>query len=637
MNDKVRSAEGKHVKPSAQAVGAGKPAARQSAGAGKSAAKKRTPMQRFMRWQRRLFKRYPWGRVALPAGAALLVLAIALPIVLHAASSKDAAVAPEAEIAALPVERADNPVERADLPAPTAAPTPVPSPTATPEPTIDGLPQSVYQQAAAPAAAYADPAQNNLLVARSDIASTGTGTQVHMGASSQYSTLEGVTTFRGNNYRDGGAYGAIPENPSHLSVMWTKGIGSLAGWSGVGWTGQASVVRWPAELRNAMNIVPAKRAKDGLIEAIYATLDGKIYFLDLEDGEPTRDPINVGAPIKGSVTVDPRGVPLLYCGQGIYQDVNGKNVDCGTRIWSLIDQKLLYFLNGKDSRALRSWYAFDCTPLVDSETDTMVTAGENGILYSVKLNTNYMGDYVSIDPAVTRYGYKQTLAGKLGTENSVTIYNNYVYFATNIGIIQCVDLNTMELVWSLNGKDDIDATLVIEPEADGTVALYGANEVDKRGSHGRSQMFKVNALTGELIWYHNSDKIYQHNDNGGGSSATPAVGKNDLSNLVFFHICRTEDSGAVLYALDKATGETVWSRNMGKYGWSSPTCVYTASGKGYVLIGSSNGMLRLLDGLTGQQVAEVELRGNIEGSPAVFGDMIVLGTRSNRIYGIRIS
>ena len=515
-------------------------------------ARKRTLKQRIRRGWKRLCKRWPWARYGVIAAAAILVLAVALPLALHGRGGRDVpGTAPEAEIAALPVTLADN-VVTADAPAPTEAPvytetpTQAPSPTATDEPMVDGLPQSVYQQTSAAVVSYADPVANRLLTTRSDIASTGSGDEIHMGASSQYSTLEGVTTFRGTNYRDGGAYGTIPENPGTLSIMWTKNSGSLAGWSGVAWTGQASVVRWSGEQRRLMNITPAKQAKEGLIEAIYATLDGKIYFLDLEDGQPTRDPINIGAPIKGSLTVDPRGVPLLYCGQGIYQDIDGKNVDCGTRIWSLIDQKQLYFLNGKDSRALRSWYAFDCSPLVDGDSDTMITAGENGVLYSVKLNTMYMGDYLSIDPQVTRYVYKQSLQGKMGTENSVTIYNNYVYFATNIGIIQCVDLNTMELVWSLNGKDDIDATLVVEAEADGTVALYGANEVDKRGKRGTSQMFKINALTGELLWYRNSDKISQNNDNGGGSFATPAVGRNDLSDLVFFHICRTEGSGAVL-------------------------------------------------------------------------------------------
>lgn len=73
------------------------------------------------------------------------------------------------------------------------------------------------------------------------------------------------------------------------------------------------------------------------------------------------------------------------------------------------------------------------------------------------------------------------------------------------------------------------------------------------------------------------------------------------------------------------------------YGWFSPTCVYTASGKGYVLVGSSSGKLRLLDGLTGDTAAEIELKGNIEGTPAVFDDKIVVGTRDNLIYGLQIT
>ena len=444
-----------------------------------------------------------------------------------------------------------------------------------------------------------------------------------------------MTTFRGSNYRDGGAYGEIPENPRHMKVVWKKNVGSLDEWTGVGWTGQCGLVRWPADLRAQMNINDDKRDKDGLVEAIYATLDGHIYFMDMDDGEETRKPINIHAPIKGSLTIDPRGVPLLYCGQGIY-DVGGKRVACGTRIWSLIDQKQLFFLDGKDPVAHRKWQAFDCSPLVDGATDTLITAGENGVLYKVKLNTIQRAGSVSIDPTITRYTYEQTEDGKLGTENSIAIYNNYVYFATNIGIIQCVDLNTMQLVWSFNGKDDIDASLVIEPEGDGLVALYGTNELDKRGHNGTCQMFKLNALTGQLIWKRDSDQIHQNDDNGGGGFATPAVGKGELSNLVFFHICRTVDSKGMLYALDKQTGETVWSRPMKSYGWSSPTCLYSANGKGYVLVGSSSGRLVLLDGTTGVLAAQVELHGNIEGTPAVFDDMIVVGTRGNTIYGIKI-
>lgn len=603
------------------------------------------------------------GTIAAASACMLVVLVGGTLWALSALTARPAQPAPEVEVAAPALDALDYddggarlaPMRLATLAPtpkpttkPTAVPTPAPTTAPTPEPTpvVDvKLDTAAYYQAAAPAVAYADPASNRLIrmtrayddADNTDDANAATATtaQIHMGDSSDYAKLEGVTTFRGSNYRDGGAYGEIPENPRRLFIAWQKRIHAIDNWSGVGWTGQASVVRWPENLRRQMNLNRAKKDKDGLVEVLYATLDGHIYFLDLADGQETRGAINVGAPIKGSLAVDPRGVPLLYCGQGIY-DVGGKRVACGTRIWSLIDQKQLYFLNGSDSRAYRNWYAFDCSPLVDGAADTMITAGENGVLYKVRLNTRLADGEVSVDPTVSRYVYQQTADGKLGTENSVAVYNRYAYFATNIGIIQCVDLNTMKLVWSYDTHDDTDASLVIEPEGDGLVALYAVNEVDKRGSRGTSQMIKLNALTGELLWSVDSDPIYQNDENGGGGFATPAVGKRTLSGLVYYHICRTEDTHGMLYALDKQTGETVWAKSLEHYGWSSPTCVYAPSGKGYVLVGSSDGTLRLLDGLTGDEISRVQLNANIEGSPAVFDDMIVVGTRGSVIYGIRI-
>ena len=587
---------------------------------------------------RRLWRKHPG---AIRAAGIALCVALAVGIALSATRPKAARNAPEVEIAAPALDTMERPAATR-APAPTVAPTALPAaeadlavlPTAQADPAL-------YTQAAAPVTDYANPASNKLLSMTksfdaNDAASFFVSDDgIHMGSSESYTDVEGVTTFRGTNYRDGGAYGVIPEDPSKLSVVWTKRIGKLDEWSGVGWTGQGSLVRWPAELRQRMNIVRGKKQKDGLVEVIYGTLDGHIYFLDMDDGQQTRAPIDIGAPIKGSLSLDPRGLPLLYCGQGIYT-VHGQRVACGTRIWSLIDQSLLYFLNGKDDKALRAWAAFDCSPLVDAATDTMITAGENGVLYKVKLNTREGGGNISVDPDITRYIYKQSKDGKIGTENSVAVYNNYAYFATNLGIIQCVDLNTMALVWSLDAKDDIDASLVIEPESDGLVALYATNELDARGNKGVCQMFKVNALTGELLWKRDSDLLYHKDDNGGGGFATPAVGKGELSDLVYFHIARIKKGGGTLYALNKQTGETVWAKSLGSHGWSSPTCLYAPSGKGYVLVGSSNSKLRLLDGLTGKEVASTKLRGNIEGTPAVFDDMIVVGTRSSRIYGIQI-
>jgi len=584
---------------------------------------------RFIRCRlRRLYRRHPQAkpvvRVASVSLGLLAVAGLAAWGILSALPGSADRIRPVAEVAAPPLSAT-----------PTVAPTPAPTPEPTPAPTVDLSP---WLQTAAPGADYANPMTNNLLKDTEALWETAPGSDdIHMKGSDSYAALEGVTTFRGSHYRDGGAWGTIPEDPTQLTEVWEKRIHSLDEWSGVGWTGQASLVRWPEALRRQMNINPEKRDVDGLVEVIYATLDGHIYFLDMADGEKTRESIDIDAPIKGSLTVDPRGLPLLYCGQGIYE-VKGKRVPCGTRVWSLIDQQLLYFLDGRDPAAHRGWQAFDCSPLVDAETDTMITAGENGVLYRVKLNTRENAGGIGVDPRVNRYTYQydRDRNGKLGTENSVAIYNHYAYFATNNGTIQCVDLNAMKLVWCFDAVDDIDASLAIEVEDGGTVALYAANELDHRGHNGVSQMFKLNALTGELLWSRDSDPIHQNDDNGGGSFATPAVGKHDLSGLVYYHVCRTRQGEGMLYALDKATGETAWSLPLGSHGWSSPTCLYTQSGKGYVLLGSSSGTLRLLDGLTGEEAASIQLRGNIEGTPAVFDDMIVVGTRSCKIYGIRI-
>ena len=58
--------------------------------------------------------------------------------------------------------------------------------------------------------------------------------------------------------------------------------------------------------------------------------------------------------------------------------------------YSLIDFTRLYeFGKQNDEFALRDWHAYDSAPLVDAETDTLIYPGENGILYTIKLNTKF--------------------------------------------------------------------------------------------------------------------------------------------------------------------------------------------------------------------------------------------------------
>ena len=459
---------------------------------------------------------------------------------------------------------------------------------------------------------------------------------IYFGSSSEYTQLEGITTFRGNNYRDQASYGTIGGEPTEFGLKWAINIGGIDEWTGVGWTGQASIVKWPAETVQIMNIYDEKKAKGELTEVIYATLDGKIYFLDFEDGTATRDPIKVGAPIKGSLTVDPRGYPLLYCGQGI-DEVHGKSVAIGTRIFSLIDHEVLYFIDGHDKNAYRHWYAFDSAPLIHAETDTMLQLGENGVFDTVKLNTDYDPEAgtISIDPEMMKYVYKSKLSNRPGMENSVAVYSNYACFVDNSGLIQCVDINTLEPVWAGDVADDTDSTTVIEVEDDGGVMLYTACELDLRGDKGDCYIRKVNVMTGLQEWRVDVP-VRQSGDDNGGAYATPAIGKGSLADYIYYQIARTSDGGT-MYCINKHTGEVAWTRDLKAYGWSSPVCVYSDSGKGYVIVGSCSGQLRCIDGLTGELICDADLQSNIEGSPIVYGNTIIVGTRGKKIAAITIN
>jgi hypothetical protein len=231
-------------------------------------------------------------------------------------------------------------------------------------------------------------------------------TSIIFSSSDNYTKSNGITTFKGNNYRDSSSFGNIPTAPKTLEVIWEYKIGKLDVWDGVGWNGQPAIINWNKDLQSKMNLKADKKDLPSLKEVIYGTLDGNIYFLDLEKGDPTRSSINIGHPIKGSVTVDPRGYPLLYVGQGLF---NAQSADrrTGFRIFNLYDQKELFFLDGMDPNAHRSWGAFDSNPLINSASDSLLIVGENGLFYSGKLNTEYAPEKssIKISPKLTTYRY----------------------------------------------------------------------------------------------------------------------------------------------------------------------------------------------------------------------------------------
>ena len=90
-------------------------------------------------------------------------------------------------------------------------------------------------------------------------------------------------------------------------------------------------------------------------------------------------------------------------------------------------------------------------------------------------------------------------------------------------------------------------------------------------------------------------------------------------------------------ALDKKTGAVVWNRTLPHFGWSSPLLLTGKDGHTYGVVGDSGGVLHLFDPNTGKDFSTLQLSQNIEASPAVYGNMLVVGTYAKKLYGIRIS
>ena len=533
--------------------------------------------------------------------------------------------------------------ETAESPAVTVQPTPTPTPEPTPTPV--GLPDFKPHSV--------DGTEPERLISSTAIMVDGevveeyeSDYEINFDLPERYTELEGIVTFRGDNFRSGAAYGTAAVSSKTLTKAWSKSTSGLSDtdgtyWSGSGWTGQPLIVKWPeATRKNISAMYDWVREKEGLVEVIYATLDGHVYFYELTSGEYTRDPLNLGFNYKGAGALDPRGYPILYVGSGV-DSVNGRS---RVKVVNLIDNSVMFEFGHNETFANRGWHMFDSSPLVSAETDQLIYPGENGILYIIHLNTKYneQTGELSVDPDnIVKWKYNGVRSGSrywLGVESSAAIINNYIFLADNGGNLMCLDLNTLKLVWVQDVLDDTNCSPVVDVE-DGHPYIYISTSFHygwRSYSTAEIPIFKIDAETGEIVW-RTDYTCYTVQDLSGGVQGTIAVGKNKLSDMIFVPIARTPGaSSGTLAALKKDTGEVVWEKETSMYSWSSPVDFYDADGNGYLLYCNSGFNMFLIDGKTGEQLDYMNLGGNIEASPAMYGNYAVVGTRAMRTYCIQV-
>jgi len=525
---------------------------------------------------------------------------------------------------------------------PDAAPEPTPEPT--PEPLLEFNPHFVEET---------DPAKFIKTVGIS-VDGTQLGEDevyeaeepIDFGYGKDYTDVDGIITFRGDNFRSSASYGCANMSSFKFADPWNVTTGTLqhdgAVWTGSGWVGQPLIVKWPEETKAVMNMYDWAKNDDELVEVIYATMDGYIYFLDLETGKATRDALFMGYTFKGSGALDPRGYPILYLGAGYDSDRGTSRAF----IISLIDFEVLYEFGNNDPFSLRGTLSyFDSSALVDVETDQLIYPGENGILYIIKLNTDYdeQAGTLSIDPGrVVKwhyYGQRTSLSSYwVGMEDSAVIFRGHIIMADNGGNLMCLDLNTLTLDWVQDTLDDTNCSPVLSIE-DGHPYIYISTSYHygwRSWTTATIPIWKIDAETGEIVW-HVDYTCYTESGVSGGVQSTIALGQNDLEGYIYVTVAKTDAyNNGKLACIDTGTGEVVWEYKS-YYTWSSPVLVYNEDGSGYVVYCTYGNNMYMLDGKTGDLLDTFNLQGGVEASPAVYKDRLVVGTRKCLIWGVKLT
>lgn len=488
------------------------------------------------------------------------------------------------------------------------------------------------------------------------------------GSAQSYTALKGITTFAGNHYRTGFSYGTATITMQTLEQVWSYAIGSANGFAGASWTGQPLIVTWEQPTLKTLGVKPEFREKDSLNEVILCAADGNIYFFELESGNRTRENIFVNAPMFGTPTLDPSGVPMLYIGKGTKEDENKS----ATYAVNLLDNTFLTIVSGKDHTARRSdWSAFDSSPLMIE--DTLIWPSENGVLYMVQMHTKYdaEGGTLSIQPGDRikyRYngtGYSSTqYPGKrsFGYESSAAAFRNFLYLTDNGGRLQCIDMNTLKLQFVADVGGDSDATPVLEEDGNaGTVYVYTCSQCNTQdenlpNGYGYCYVRKFDALTGEKIWEQKQICITV-NGAKGGSRATPHIGHGTIGDLLicaFYGIAVdvTDAEGNVTYtyggkivAYDRATGAVRWEiKQTGNADYvSSPLVIYNTRGDAYLIACDRDGGIRLYDAARPGENAlfALDLGERIDATPAAYGNLIVVATtgttEQTRVFCLKLS
>ncbi|GLH96976.1 hypothetical protein Pa4123_22500 [Phytohabitans aurantiacus] len=428
--------------------------------------------------------------------------------------------------------------------------------------------------------------------------------------------VTGLLTFRGNPTRT--YYGTGPVSRTAPAKRWqfprsgglcaksTDGKGERV-WCGSGWTGQPSVFE-----------------RDNRTWVVFGAYDKAIHFLDAATGERILPDFPTGDIIKGSVTVDPDGFPLVYSGSrdNFYRIIA---IDRGkpTELWKLSAKAV------SPTKWNDDW---DSTGLIID--DYLFEGGENSQFHIVKLNRKYGADgKVTVSPKVVfnAPGWDAQLLKDVGDQNvsietSVAIHGNTVYFSNSGGLVQGWDISGLKegkkpkRVFRFWTGDDTDATIVV----DSSGALYVGSEYERGTARSKAvgQMMKLDPTKKDpLVW-----KVDDQKGNPAGIWGTPALHK----DIVIF-----DTNGGDVLGIGREDGAVRWKFALPGPTWQSPVVVDDV-----LLIGDCKGDMHAYDvsdtTVTPKKLWTVNIGGCVESTPAVWKGNLYFGTRAGAFHSIGV-
>lgn len=426
-------------------------------------------------------------------------------------------------------------------------------------------------------------------------------------------SVEGILTFRGNPTRTYFGSGPVPRDPEVAFRFPTEpmcsessDLGETKTWCGMGWTGQ-----------------PAVFERDGRTWAVFGAYDRNVHFIDADSGERILPDFPTGDLIKGSVTIDPDGFPLVYTGsRDNFLRILSIEGDTATELWKLSSEEV---------RPVRWNDDWDASPLVIN--DYLIEGGENGQLHIVRLNRALDEEgHVTVDPELVfnAPGWDDELLAALpdqtvSIESSPVMVGDTVYFSNSGGLIQGWDLSGLGTgeapvrTFRYWAGDDTDAT--ISTDADGMlyVAVEYERYLDRASEVGQLLKLDPNAEGDPLVW-----KVDDRDVRPGGLWGSPAVTEDS--------VYASTNAGEV-FAVDRASGEKRWSIRLPGPTWGSPVVVDDV-----LLIGDCGGTFHAYDvsdpRVKPPEIWSLELGGCIEATPAVWKDRILIGTRAGFLHMI---